>query len=80
MQSEGKAENTIVAKSYKKLFDFLQDNKYDKQKHLNGPTHTRIGCKESNIHGGSYVIPDNNIDEFHTLYYHDIIQKKKKNF
>lgn len=28
------------------------------------PTNTRIGCKDANIHGGSYIIPDEEYAEF----------------
>ena len=53
---------TNEIKSYKNLFDFLQDHKYDKAKHGDGgPTHTRIGDHKK-IHGGSYYIPDNEYD------------------
>lgn len=81
MEISGKAENTqIVAKSYKKLFDLLQDHKYDKKKHLNGPTHTRIGDKDGDIYGGSYYIPDTSVNEFNRLYFQDIIKKNKKEY
>lgn len=70
----------LSTKIYKKLFDFLQDHKYDKKVHLNGPTHTRIGDRDSEIYGGSYVILENETDVFHQLYFQDIIKKNKKEY
>ena len=70
MEIEGNVKNTqIEKKSYKKLFDFLQDHKYDKNVHLSGFTHTRIGDREANIYGGTYYIPDDELDMFHKLYF-----------
>tara|TARA_B100001287_G_scaffold276862_1_gene290300 strand:- start:38432 stop:41350 length:2919 start_codon:yes stop_codon:yes gene_type:complete len=81
MEIDGNPKNTkIQEKTYKKLFDFLQDHKYDKNIHLNGITHTRIGDKEANIYGGSYYIPDDKLDTFHNLYFQDIIKKNKKEY
>lgn len=81
MEIGGNVKNTqIEKKSYKKLFDFLQDHKYDKNVHLSGFTHTRIGDKEANIYGGTYYIPDDELDMFHNLYFQDIIKKNKKEY
>ena len=33
------------------------------------PTHTRIGDAKLNIYGGSYFIPETDLDEFHNLYF-----------
>lgn len=65
-------------KQYKNLFEFLQDHKYDKNKHNDGPTHTRIGDSKKNIAGGSYYIDDNQYELFMNLYYNDVFTKKKK--
>ena len=35
-------------------------------------THTRIPDKELNIYGGSYVIPKEELQIFHNLYYESI--------
>lgn len=40
-------------------------------------THTRIGNKNMNIWGGSYVIPDNELKTFYKLYYNHTIKEKK---
>ena len=44
------------------------------------PTNTRIGCKESNIYGGSYHIPDDEYDNFLKLYYTECIKGNKKEY
>jgi P4 family phage/plasmid primase-like protien len=43
-------------------------------------THTRIGSKELNIYGGSYLIPKEDLPEFYRLYYDNIFVKKKKEY
>ena len=43
-------------------------------------THTRIGDHKSKIYGGKYNIPDNDLEEFFTLYKKDIIDKKGKEY
>ena len=44
-------------------------------------THTRIGCKEPLIFGGSYNIESaKDIKEFHKLYYNHIFVKKNKEY
>jgi hypothetical protein len=46
-------------------------------------THTRIGAKKGdnklNIYPGSYIIPNDDKQEFYNLYYDHIFVKKKKN-
>ena len=43
-------------------------------------THTRIGDKDLNIYGGSYIIPKEDLSEFYRLYYDHIFVKKKKEY
>ena len=43
-------------------------------------THTRIGDAKSKIYGGKYNIPDDELEEFFTLYKKDIIDKKGKEY
>ena len=69
----------IEIKTYKSLFDFLQGHKYNKDIHIDGPTHTRIGDQKK-IPGGSYYIPDNEYDHFMELYFNDIIKKNKQEY
>jgi len=44
------------------------------------PTNTRIGCKESNIYGGSYYIPDEEYNTFLKLYYIECIKGNRKEY
>ena len=75
-------QSNIMKKNYKKLFDFLQDHKYEKTNslHQRGPTHTRIGDKDAGIYGGSYYVPEEENDIFHMLYFQDIIKKNKQEY
>jgi len=43
-------------------------------------THTRIPDKDLNIYGGSYVIPKEELQTFHSLYYDSIFVKKRKEY
>ena len=43
-------------------------------------THTRIPDKDLNIYPGSYIIPQESLQEFHRLYYDHIFVKKKKEY
>lgn len=68
---------------YKNCNDFLKKHsksgKSDNAE-ASSPTHTRIGDKEMNIHGGSYVIPHNNWNTFMSLYWTDIVEKNKSEY
>lgn len=43
-------------------------------------THTRIGDKESNIYGGSYSIPQEELPQFYELYCQKIFGRKQKEY
>ena len=43
-------------------------------------THTRIPDKDLNIYAGSYIIPKEELDVFHSLYYNHIFEKKNKEY
>ena len=43
-------------------------------------THTRIGDKELSVFGGSYVIPQEELPLFHSLYYDHVIVKKNMEY
>ena len=59
MEINGKTKQPPkMNKNYKNMFEFLQSHKYDKNLHLNGPTHTRIGDRDADIYGGSYYVPE----------------------
>jgi len=68
--------NTMLPSSqFKELKDFLAKHS---AKAVPGAqfTHTRIGDKDLNIYGGSYVIPKEELALFHSLYYDHVIVKK----
>ena len=70
---------TTVVSQYKDIQDFLI-NHIVKKGENKVITNTRIGDKTSNIHGGSYHIPDEEQSTFLKLYYRDIITHKKKEY
>ena len=52
--------------------------KIDKREGVHiSPTHTRIGDKEQNIYGGSYIISQEDLTLFHKLYTFNVFEKKK---
>jgi P4 family phage/plasmid primase-like protien len=46
----------------------------------NSHTHTRIPDKDLNIYGGAYIIPQESLKEFYSLYYDYVFVKKKKEY
>ena len=81
-------ENVIISTAkpnikYKNFADFQK--KHSKSgKSENGdsssPTHTRIGDKDLNIHGGSYIVPHDEWKTFMSLYWNDIVEKNKTEY
>ena len=70
--------NTTMSGStqYKDLNEFMA-------KHLTKggqATHTRIPDKASNIHGGAYIIPADELGTFHNLYCEHVFIKKRKEY
>jgi len=64
---------------YKDLSEFLA--KHNAKEEKNVPiTHTRIGSKDLNVYGGSYIIPKEDLETFYHLYYDHIFIKKKKEY
>ena len=64
---------------YKDLSEFLAKHNAKDEKGV-PITHTRIGNKELNIYGGSYIIPKDELSLFYQLYYDHIFIKKKKEY
>jgi len=64
---------------YKDLSDLLAKHSLKSKKGVI-PSHTRIPCKKTNIYGGSYLIPNDEMDNFYNLYYDHIFNKKKKEY
>jgi hypothetical protein len=68
---------------YRDVFDFLSKHVHQKDLPTTNPkpvTNTRIGDPKSNIHGGSYHIPDSEYATFLDLYVKDVITGKKKEY
>ena len=90
--SMGNIENVIISNAaaskptikYKNFNDFLKkhskSNKSSDTDSSSSPTHTRIGEKELNIHGGSYIISHNEWETFMNLYWNDIVEKNKTEY
>ena len=57
------------------LYKHLKKKDTDEQ-----PTNTRIGDKELNIFGGSYVIPTDEYKQFLDIYYREVFEKKKMEY
>jgi P4 family phage/plasmid primase-like protien len=73
--------NTISSTSqFKDLKDFLV--KHSAKGSTSGVpiTHTRICDQNLNIHGGSYIIPNEDLALFHSLYYESVFIKKNKEY
>jgi P4 family phage/plasmid primase-like protien len=66
---------------YKDYNEFLSKH-YTKKDNTNTSsfTHTRIGDAKLNIHGGSYVIPQEELDTFYKLYYDHVFVNKKMEY
>jgi P4 family phage/plasmid primase-like protien len=61
---------------YKDLVEFLAKHNA-KNDAGTSPTHTRIGNKELNVYGGSYIIPTEELDNFYSLYYTHVFERKR---
>jgi P4 family phage/plasmid primase-like protien len=78
--------NKMTTSQFKDLNEFLSKHtvKASEKNHLpsnpNSITHTRIGNKDLNIYGGSYIIPQESLPEFNALYYDHVFVKKKKEY
>jgi P4 family phage/plasmid primase-like protien len=68
----------MSSKTYGDLFDFLRAHKTTKEE--GNITHTRIGNKKENVYGGSYSIPDEELDLFYKLYHEHVFVKNKPEY
>jgi P4 family phage/plasmid primase-like protien len=79
-------ETKMAMNKCKDLNDFLAKHsvksleKTDHKDNNINITHTRIGNKDLNIYGGSYIIPKEDLQEFYSLYYDYVFIKKKKEY
>ena len=69
----------MTTSNFKDLNEFLAKHnaKGDKSVPI---THTRIGDKDLNIFAGSYSIPKEELQVFHSLYYDNVFVKKRKEY
>jgi len=74
---------TMSSSQFKDLSEFLSKHSAKVTEKNSTPTiitHTRIGSKDLNIYGGSYIIPQESLQEFYRLYYDHVFVKKKKEY
>lgn len=65
---------------YNDLNEFLAKHSLKKDGDTSLITHTRIGDKSSNIYGGSYVIPKEELSVFYKLYNTKVFEKKQMEY
>jgi len=73
----------MSSSQFKDLSEFLSKHSAKVTEKNSTPTiitHTRIGSKDLNIYGGSYIIPQESLQEFYRLYYDHVFVKKKKEY
>lgn len=63
--------------NYATIDDFLKSHKCSDKSKI---THTRIGCKEPSIFGGSYHIPDDEIMTFNKLFFKKVFKLGKHEY
>jgi P4 family phage/plasmid primase-like protien len=70
----------ITSSQYQDLNEFLAKHSAKNEKREGSTlslTHTRIPDKSLNVYGGSYIIPKEELQVFHSLYYESVFVKKK---
>jgi P4 family phage/plasmid primase-like protien len=73
--------NTMSTTSqFKDLKDFLVKHSAKGASPGTQFTHTRIADTNSNIYGGAYIIPNEELPLFHSLYYDNVFVKKNKEY
>lgn len=82
---EAECSNSSIippASSYRDVYDFLSKHTLQKTATTGKKPHTntRIGDEKSNIHGGTYNIPDAEYPVFLELYYRDVLRPDKKEY
>jgi P4 family phage/plasmid primase-like protien len=81
---ETSSMSSITSSQYNDLLDFLEKHSSKKiNTNTNNKktiTHTRIGCEELKIYGGSYCIEKEELPVFHRLYYEHVFVKNRKEY
>ena len=72
-------EAVKIPKKTIKFFDFMKNHLVKKDSE-HGPTNTRIGDQDAGIFGGSYHIPDDEYNDFLSLYFQEVFVQKKKEY
>ena len=73
--------NTMITSSqFKDFKEFLVKHSAKALPGSTTFTHTRIGDKDSNIYGGAYVIPKEDLSAFHSLYYDQVFFKNNMEY
>lgn len=72
-----------TSSQYKDFSEFMAKHSAKNVSNSNtslGITHTRIPDKELNIYAGSYIIPKEELQTFHSLYYDYVFNKKHREY
>ena len=75
--------NMNSSSQFKDLNEFLAKHSAKNEQKIGDSisfTHTRIGDKELNIYAGSYIIPNEELQTFYSLYYDSIFNKKRREY
>ena len=73
--------NTMLSSSqYNDLPDFLTKHNASGSATKGKPTHTRIGDKDLNVYGGSFIIDKGELSTFYKLYYEHCFVKNRKEY
>ena len=73
--------NTMLSSSqYNDLPDFLTKHNTSASATKGKPTHTRIGDKDLNVYGGSFIIDKGELPTFYRLYYEHCFVKNRKEY
>ena len=75
--------NMNSSSQFKDLNEFLAKHSAKNEQKVGDSisfTHTRIGDKELNIYAGSYIIPNEELQTFYSLYHDSIFNKKRKEY
>jgi hypothetical protein len=73
---------TMNSSQFKYLNEFLAKHSSKNNEKIGNQiiTHTRIGNKDLNIYGGSYIIPKESLKDFYSLYFEHVFVKKEKEY
>lgn len=70
----------LSSSQYNDLPDFLTKHNTSASATKGKPTHTRIGDKDLNVYGGSFIIDKGELPTFYRLYYEHCFVKNRKEY